>query len=239
MAQQGGGIGFGPLWVPEKKPPTQPPARAAPSESDDEDKGTRVELVRLGDADTMEAERLVRDQTLIVDQATTSLDLTTTIPYYASLMMASALTTGFLLPLTDQTPLLILGAIEVALGFYMLHHVIGHFARPSMDEDTLAPEALRQQYIALGRWLQMLLYTVNFMFSVSCVVVASLFLFMFTSLFHVQPELQVAAAFVVIFIFVLALLSASHPSVTIVLRSDVILRAKPEETRPPRRSTPK
>lgn len=182
-------------------------------------------LLVAGDDDP--GERVLREQTVVTEQATASLDPLSTLTYTVSLLLSGALVTSFLLPLTDQVFLLLVGALEAFIVIAALYTFVLRLALPNgEDESARNEEERRRAYLSMGRWVQNILFILQFIRGVAMFVMVTLFLNLLGSLFQPSlPAVTTMLVFVALLLLILAVAFASHPSIGMVSRSNAFLDA--------------
>jgi len=191
-----------------------------------------------------DAERLLQQQTLVMKQATASIDVLPMITYAVTYAAATALATIYLLKITDQTTLLIVGALEVFFLLQGLYSVILHFGlkgaiRASDDEDNdldldtrlaIASEDERERlHQGMGRQTQNFLFLLNVLKIIVILVVVTLTIALLVSLLgsglpppELQPYAVMIGAMLVLEVY-LVVIFCSHASIGLVTRSSAFL----------------
>ncbi len=127
------------------------------------------EIQDPADLEVDDVELLLRQQTLVLEQATVSQPILPMITYSIAVIISTALSTVYLVQLTDQTLLLILGALIALVFVQVLYWAIMHYSLPrSKDgtdyEDSLAAadDAVRKRiYQTIDRLAQSLLFVLR------------------------------------------------------------------------------
>ncbi len=179
------------------------------------------------DDDDDPTERVLREQTIVMEQATASLDPLSTLTYTVSLLLSGTLVTSFLLPLTDQVLLLLVGTLLVFIVIMFIYHLVLRLALPNAeDERARSDEERKRAYLSMGRWIQNILFMLSFARNVAMFVLVALFLNMLSSLFlRSQPAVTTMLVFVAALNLSLAISFASHPSIGMTSRPTAFLDA--------------